>query len=151
MAHWFQSLMLISPPFALCQWYGETVFLSLLSRNSTNGYVLWRLLVTCLTVIGGENIWKERAIASGFCETADGSVPKSKVNSFLRFFFKFVCKLFVLRRPKNVTDRSAFVTDKLIFLLLRQVNWGWQVCEWTIKDTQHNQRCVWTTKRTKHS
>ena len=39
------------------------------------------------------NIWKERAIASGFCETADGSVPKSKVNSFWRDFFKIcVCK-----------------------------------------------------------
>ena len=42
--------------------------------------------MTCLTVIGGENIWTERAIASAFCETADGSVPKSKVNSFLRDF-----------------------------------------------------------------
>ena len=29
-----------------------------------------RLLVTCLTVIGGENIRKERAAASGHCETA---------------------------------------------------------------------------------
>ena len=48
--------------------------------------------MTCLTVIGGENIWKERAIASGFCETADGSVPKSKVNSFLRdFVFLNLC------------------------------------------------------------
>ena len=47
--------------------------------------------MTCLTVIGGENIWKERAFTSGFCETADGSMPKSKVNSFLRDFFKFVC------------------------------------------------------------
>ena len=49
--------------------------------------------MTCLTVIGGENIWKELAIASGFCETADGSVPKSKVNSFLRDFLcvQIVC------------------------------------------------------------
>ena len=47
--------------------------------------------MTCLTVIGGENIWKERAIASGFCETADGSMPKSKVNSFLRDFFLNLC------------------------------------------------------------
>ena len=49
--------------------------------------------MTCLTVIGGENIWKERAIASGFCETADGSVPKSKVNSFLRDFFNLCMQI----------------------------------------------------------
>ena len=49
--------------------------------------------MTCLTVIGGENIWKERAAASGFCETTDGSVPKSKVNSFLRFFLNLCVQI----------------------------------------------------------
>ena len=73
--------------------------------------------MTCLTVIGGENIWKERAIASGFCETADGSVPKSKVNSFLRDFFKFVCaNSFYCGGPKTLLTDQHLLRTHLFFV-----------------------------------
>ena len=73
--------------------------------------------MTCLTVIGGENIWKERAIASGFCETADGSVPKSKVNSFLRDFLKFVCaNSLYCGGPKTLLTDQHLLRTNLFFV-----------------------------------
>ena len=72
--------------------------------------------MTCLTVIGGENIWKERAVESGLCETADGSVPKSKVNSFLRDFFKFVCANSLYRGgPKTLLTDQHLLRTNLFF------------------------------------
>ena len=54
----------------------------------------WVRVMTTASDVSDSNwrrkIWKERAIASGFCETAYGSVPKSKVNLFLRDFF-YLC------------------------------------------------------------
>ena len=69
--------------------------------------------MTCLTLIVGENIWKEQAIASGFCKTADGSVPKSKVNSFLRDFLKFVCanSLYCCGPKTLLTDQHLLRTN----------------------------------------
>ena len=73
--------------------------------------------MTCLTVIGGENIWKERAIVSGFCETADGSVPKSKVNSFLRDFFKFVyANSLYCGGPKTLLTDQHLLRTNLFFV-----------------------------------
>ena len=73
--------------------------------------------MTCLTVIGGENIWKERAIASGFCETADGFVPKSKVNSFLRDFLKFVCaNSLYCGGPKTLLTDQHLLRTNLFFV-----------------------------------
>ena len=52
----------------------------------------WVRVMTTASDVSDSN-WRRRhleraAIASGFCDTADGgSVPKSKVNSFLRDFF----------------------------------------------------------------
>ena len=73
--------------------------------------------MTCLTVIGGENIWKEQAIASGFCETVDGSVPISKVNSFLRDFFKFVCaNSLYCGGPKTLLTDQHLLRTNLCFV-----------------------------------
>ena len=67
--------------------------------------------MTCLTVIGGENIWKEWAISSGFCETADGSVPKLKVNSFLRGFFVCANSLYCGGPKTLLTDQHLLRTN----------------------------------------
>ena len=73
--------------------------------------------MTCLTVIGGENIWKERAAEIGLCETADGSVPKLKVNSFLRDFLKFVCANSLYRGgPKTLLTDHHLLRTNLFFV-----------------------------------
>ena len=43
--------------------------------------------------IENENIWKEQAIASGFCETADGSVPNRKLIHFCGIFFNLCVQI----------------------------------------------------------
>ena len=79
--------------------------------------------MTTASDVSDENIWKERAIASGFCETADGSVPKSKVNSFLRDFFKNLCaNSLYCGGPKTLLTDQHFCYGQIYFLLLRQVN-----------------------------
>ena len=71
--------------------------------------------MTCRTVIGGENIWKEQAAASWFCKTAD--VPKSKVNSFFRDFFKFVCANSLYRGgPKTLLTDLHLLRSNLFFV-----------------------------------
>ena len=73
--------------------------------------------MTCLTVIGGENIWKERAIASGFCETADGSVPKSKVKFiFAGFFFNLCANSLYCGGPKTLLTDQHLLRTNLFFV-----------------------------------
>ena len=78
-------------------------------------HALWRLLVTCLTVMAAKTFGKS-------CATVE-----SKVN-FFGIFFNWCVQIVCMSAAQKRYWQISICYGQISFLLLRQVIWGWQVC-----------------------